>query len=570
MTIRSLYLAALLAFALFAASAVAQNDAEPHHSFGCSSTRAESTFSSELNHPSKLRLVAVTDQQEIQRVQAAAFHTLYSKIDSSKYKISRVEFYVRQNRGEGAESGLPYAPVVIYVKLTSAEQVLWSKILPAEDEDTTSRPGFLVAQLPNDGSEPVQSPVVIVPATGDRTIPLFDLLWNRLETGVWVGSHEEHLLLDLRSAQPAIAADLSCDSYEAFGACGVYDAQDQENNNYECDWIPADADFGCEATTWNPIQGKRQTKSWFHLLSDKEIPFVVPPGSPATLQEFAKLAEHDSGWRTRQVELPGLGKTAEILRVSGSAPQTIHVFGTYGDKAPFGARFFSVILSEGPPVIGYLPALSLFASDPEGKNRHMEFEFERRVEETQSSLLPTNQIETGTALSFRVKEVFTESRTRIFQVTATEDDGHEPQSQSHAVYWLAIDQQQPGGKPLLSMAKLASDVAVYQSCARYHSEDSAASISLTKGSTFQASIDVEPWHTTDERAEGFLPPDENNGEVLEDQCPYSVHVSWDHKEWVSDKSKPHCASTFSPRVVEISDDGTITNKPGKVEKSDSE
>ncbi len=503
-------------------------------------------------------------------MQAGAFHTLYSKIDASKYQISRVEFYVQHDRREAAKSGLPYAPLAIYVKVSLTDKTLWWRILPAEDEDQTNRPSFLVAQLPNDDSERAQSPVVIMPATGDRTIPVFDLQWNRLESGVWVGSHEEHLLLDLRSAQPAIAADLSCDSYEAFGACGVYDAQNQENNNYECGWISADGDFRCEATSWNPIQGKRQTKSWFHLLSDKAIPFSGPAGNPVTLQEFAKLAERDPGWRTRQGELPGLGKTSEILRVSGSAGQTIHVFGTYGDKAPFRAHFFYVILSAGPPILGYLPALSLFALDPEGKNRHMEFEYERRVEETQTALLPTNQIETGTALNFQAKEVFAESHTRIFQLTVTEDDGHEPQTHSHAVYWLAIDEQQPEGKPLLSMAKLASDVAVYKSCAQFHSEDSAASISIIKSQTFQASIDVEPWHTTDERAEGFLPPDENNGEVLEDQCPYSVHVSWNHKEWVSDKSNRHCASTFSPRVVEISDDGTITNKPGEVEKPDSE
>src|SRR5208337_2754299 len=229
--------------------------------------RAESAFSTELNQPSKLRLVPVPDQQEIQRVQAGAFHTLYSKIDSSKYKISSVEFYVWQDRRKGAESGLPYAPVEIYVKVSSIQQILWRKILPAEDEDQTNRPGFLVAQLPNDDSETAQSPIAILPATGDRTIPVFDLRWNRLETGVWVGSHEEHLLLDLRLAQPAIAADLSCDAYEAFGACGVYDAEAQDNNSYECDWVSAEADFRCEATTWNPIQGKRQMKSWFHLLS---------------------------------------------------------------------------------------------------------------------------------------------------------------------------------------------------------------------------------------------------------------------------------------------------------------
>jgi len=44
--------------------------------------------------------VPVTDAYEIQQAEAGAgvFHTLYSKIDSSRYKVSRVDFYVHQDR----------------------------------------------------------------------------------------------------------------------------------------------------------------------------------------------------------------------------------------------------------------------------------------------------------------------------------------------------------------------------------------------------------------------------------------------------------------------------------------
>ena len=563
MKTRDLRLAAILGLGLLlvCTSALAQDDAEPHHSFGCSSTQAESTFSADLNHPSKLQLVPITDQKEIQQAQAGAFHTLYSKLDADKYKISRVDFYVQQEKPKDPAQAPPYAPLTIYVKLTSVGQAFWWKVIELQREGLDE--SFLSAQLPNVDEEHPAGPATILPATGDRAVPIFDVQWGSQQQANWTNNVEAHLLLDLRLPQPKVAADLSCNSITAFGVCGVWDAQQQGKNNYECDWIAADNDFRCERTDWNSDSTKRQIKSWFQLLSGKDIPFSVPSGNPATLQQFAEFAERDPSWRTRQIELPGVGKTSDILRLPGTHDRVVHIFAAYGDPAPFSSLFFYVILTkDSPPELGYIPALSLFEDDPEDKVRHRELEFQTKVADQQKLPLPTNQIDTGTSLSFGVKELLAKPLTHIYQITTREDG-------SRAVYWLAIDDQQSDGLTLFSMTRLASNVSNYAGCARYRTEASAAVITMQKGPNFRALIDVEPSHTTSETSEGFEPPDTGNGENAEDQCRYSIHLTWDHKNWQTDDPKTKCGTTFNPRDLTIADDGTITVKPGTVNNGES-
>ena len=534
-------------------SALAQDNIEGQHSFGCSSTEAESTFNAELNHPSKLQFVPVAGEKDIQQAQSGGFHTLYSKIDAAKYMISRVDFYIQQERPKDPEHSAPYSALTIYVRLTSAGHALWWKVTEPEEKGLDE--SILSAKLPNNEEE---APASVVPATGDRTIPMFDVRWSTLHSGHWSDSVEAHLLLDLRSLPPKIAADLSCNSITAFGACGVYDAAMQTRNSYQCDWNTTNNDFRCEATAWSQESSHRQSKSWFELLSGRDIQVPVPPGKPATLQQFAQFAERDPNLRDRQVELPGLGKTSHILRVAGAHNRVSHILGTYGDAAPFGAHFFYVILSpDSAPELGYLPTLSLFDDDPEDKLQHQELEFQRAVDDQQKLPTPANQIDTGTSLSFAVKELFDSPLTHIYQLTAREDT-------SRAVYWLAIDDQSPDGKTQFSMTKLASNVCSYVGCARYRTEASAAVITRQKGRNFRALIDVEPSHTSSEVSEGFLPPDTVNGKDAEDQCPYSLHLEWNHKEWLTDEAITKCGPSFSPRVITIADDGAITATPAQV------
>jgi hypothetical protein len=548
--------------------AVAQdNNAQPRHSFGCSSTFAESTFNAELHRPSKLQLLPVVDATEIQQAQTQAFHTLFSNIDAAKYKINRVDFYIHHDR---PTDSLPYSPLTIYVRLSVSDQALWWKVVELEKEGPEL--SLLFADLPSPEEENPQSPATILPATGDPTIPSFEMQWSSVQRGTSVAEIEAHILLDLQLPQPHVAADLSCNSIEAFGVCGVWDAQMESRNNYECDWIKADNDFRCEATVWNDRVTKRQTKSWFQLLSGNDIPFSVSPGNPATLQQFAAFAERDPSWRTRQIELPGLGKTSHILRLPVLQNRVIHVFGTYGAPAPFGAWFFYVVLNRDHAAeLGYIPSVSLFEHDPEGKARYLEATFENSVSGKQALPTPASEIKLGGELSFGVKQLFTDALTHIYQITAREDqitDGRDQMTVGgnggRAVYWLAIEDQQSEDRTLFGMTRVASNGLSYVGCARQRTEASAAVITIQEGLDFRALVDVEPSHTSSEATEGFTPPDTENGEKVEDQCAYSVDVEWNHKQWLTHEPKLECGCTFSPREISIADDGSITAKPAQV------
>jgi hypothetical protein len=142
---------------------------------------------------------------------------------------------------------------------------------------------------------------------------------------------------------------------------------------------------------------------------------------------------------------------------------------------------------------------------------------------------PANQIDSGTGLSSAVKELFTAPLTHIYQVTAREDA-------SRAVDWLAIDDQSADGTTQFSMTKLASNSGSYAGCARYSTGASAAVITRQKARSFRVLIDVEPSHIGSEASEGFFPPDTGNGEHAEDQCPYSVHLEWNQKGWLTDEA----------------------------------
>ena len=120
------------------------------------------------------------------------------------------------------------------------------------------------------------------------------------------------------------------------------------------------------------------------------------------------------------------------------------------------------------------------------------------------------------------------------------------------------------GLPVVAITRIAGTGASYAGCSRYASDTSAASITLLRGRTFRALLDVEPSHKSSEARDGIDPPDTESGERLEDQCPYSVRVEWNHKQWISSEPQVKCGAKFSPRTIAIADDGTITSVPAKV------
>ncbi len=565
---------------LFVCGLLQAQDVPAHHSWECSNKEfTESTFWVDLNHPSQIKLGQVTNAAVLQRAATGGSHIVFSKIDAAKYGLRRVDFYVHLPASAKSKPDDPSVsdnpPFQVYVKLTSSSGPTWWRLMEKPGKDQK----FLeVSESPKNGSAEAaaSSPIKIVPATGDRTIPVFDLTWSTDLSGMRTVDREAHLMLDLRSMPPMAVADLACEATTAYGVCGVYRAQNESRSSDECDWSAIRNDFVCEEDIWHDF---RHSKLWFELISAKPVPFAVAPGDPATLEQFAEMAERDSAWRDRQVNIPGLGKTSHLLRLVTRYQAAVHIFGTYGTGAAFGARFYYVLLSKGnAPALGYIPDKSIFdLGDDFGNDEIVSAKAKQEATGNKTETpamasnrittgdavrpeLPANHILTGEALSFQVKSLFAASNTSIYQITAKEGATDNP---AHAVYWLAVDAEQADGTIRIEMPKLASNVLIYTDCTIYRTEESAAAIKVDSGRTFSAQIDVEPVHFT--RDEGGFDKEDPNSE---DSCPYQVSLHWDHSGWITSERKKSCQKNFSPRQIHIADDGSITTTPAKVSDPD--
>jgi hypothetical protein len=505
--------------------------------FGCSSTQAESTFNANISE-SKVQIVPLTDKAEIAAAEAASPYDSFEQIDVARFGIKKIDFFLRRNTPPKPEEQEGYPPFSFYIRTISAKQTQWWRLQEPPPEPTENLFLTLNPARPDIGDD---TPVKILPAAESASVPLYQLVWNRLEMGQWSVGVEAHLLLDFRAAQPKVIAQLACNSITAFGACGVYDAQQQAQSNFVCTWDTAKSDFNCEGSFWGG--GKRTSKSWFELISNKDILFAVKPGDPNSLQKFAEKAEADASWRGRQVQLPSFGNTSHLLRLPLAHDQVVHVFGTYGDLQPFSANFYFVILSKtAPPQEGAIP-VSFPLQEPDEAQQQTNLPVPSQNGTTSADEIdPNSQVRTGGSLSFNVNSLFTGPSTHIYRLTAKEDA-------SHAVYWLAIESPSPDGKALIRGVKLAGDGCSYESCGKYITEPLAIAITMQEGEHFRAQLDVNPPYISDEGNERESQPG----------CPYLQTMEWNQKEWALEPPHSKCArAEIDPGRITINDDGSIT------------
>jgi hypothetical protein len=532
----------LLSFLLFSASP-ARSQSLP--GFGCSSTEAESTFNSELRSGTGERtysLRTLSNPQEIAAAQSGVRPMLFGKIDAAKYGFARVKFYVRVTP-PSADKDTREHIVHIFVEV-AGEQSRWLEVVAKEEK--------LLADLPAPGDSEPQKPapvVEVLPATGDRAVPLFTLTWRHSEQSQWTIGHEISLLLDLRPAAASIAAELDCMSVTAFGACGVYDAQMQDSTNHQCQWDAEKNDFRCDAaTTSRTGWTTRVFHEHFLLLQHKNLPPADASGGPPDLVEFAKLIEKDPSREKRPAVLPGIGETHHLARFGN-----IHLFAARGIESQLSARFFYAILQEDPDV-GQLPAYSFFNDQSEGNDEANNASEKKKVADSTVKLL--RALPTGAPLQFDTKLLSKIGGTSIYQVLVSEGG-------AHSLYWLGAEEKQKSGDVSFSVLKISTDVQTYSGCNTSASEAGAASVRLLKGAkTFQAVVEVEPGHKTS--PDGSLEqPRENAGDT--DRCPYRITLFWDpasgYFDYDEKKQKTLCRPDYAPRQLVIAKDGSVSTKP---------
>ena len=499
----SILLPALIVHFFFSASA-AKSQSLP--SFGCSSTEAESTFNSELHSGSDERtysLRMLSNAQEIAAAQAGVRPILFGKIDAAKYGFARVKFYVHDAPPAADKNTFEHA-VHIFIEIGGA-QSRWLEIVTKEE-------ALLADLAPSDESEPQKrAPIVeVLPATGDRSVPLFTLAWRHKEQSQWTIDHEINLLLDLRPGAASIAAELDCTSITAFGACGVYDAGMQDSTNHLCQWDAEKNDFRCDAATTSKTGWtERVFHNYFLLLQHKDLPAVDASGGPQDLVELARIIEKDPSRASTPAVLPGIGETHHLAQFDN-----VHLFAARGIESQLSARFFYVILQETPDV-GQLPAYSFFNDQSDG-NDEAHKDDKKKVADTTLKMLCA--VPTGAPLQFDTKLLSKAGGSSIYQVLVTEGT-------SHSLYWLGAEETQKPANVSFSVLKISTDVQTYSGCSTYASEAGAASVKLLKASkTFQAVVEVEPGHKNSPDGSIEAPPEDADDTT---RCPYRLTLFWD-------------------------------------------
>jgi hypothetical protein len=513
-------------------------------SFGCSSTEAESTFDSELHSGSDARtfsLRTLSNAQEIAAAQAGARPILFSKIDVAKYGFARVKFYIHDT-APAADSNTLEHVVHIFVEVGGA-QSRWLEIVTKEE-------ALLADLAPFDDSGPQKrAPLVeVLPATGDRSVPLFTLNWSHSEQAQWTMNHEISLLLDLRPATPALAAELDCTAFTAYGACGVYDAQMQDSTVHQCQWDAEKNDFRCDAATTSKTGWtQRVFHNYFLLLQHKDLPAVDAYGGPQDLVELAKLIQKDPSRANTPAVLPGIGETYHLAKFSNT-----YLFAARGIEEQLSARFFYVILQETPDV-GQLPAYSFFNDQSDG-NDEAHKDDKKKVADTTVKML--RAVPTGAPLQFDTKLLSNAGGSSIYQVLVTEGN-------SHSLYWLGAEETQKPANVSFSVLKISTDVQTYSGCSTYASEAGAVSVKpLKTAKTFRAAVEVEPGHKIS--PDGTIEaPAEDADETA--RCPYRLTLFWDsangYFDYDQNKQKALCRPGYAPRQVVIAKDGSISTKP---------
>lgn len=537
----SVLLPAIIVYYLLSASA-AKSQSLP--SFGCSSTEAESTFNSELHSGSDERtysLRALSNAQEIAAAQTGARPILFSKIDAAKYGFARVKFYVHDTPPAADKNTFEHA-IHIFAEVGGA-QSRWFEIVTKEE-------ALLADLAPSDDSEPQKrAPIVeVLPATGDRSVPLFALTWRHKEQSQWTVDHEINLLLDLRPAAASIAAELDCTSITAFGACGVYDAGMQDSTNHVCQWDAEKNDFRCDAATTSKTGWtQRVFHNYFLLLQHKDLPAVDASSGPQDLVELAKIIEKDPSRASVPAVLPGIGETYHLAKFSNT-----YLFATRGIESQLSARFFYVILQEKPDV-GQLPAYSFFNDQSDG-NDEAHKDDKKKIADTTVKML--RAVPTGAPLQFDTKLLSKSGGSSIYQVLVTEGT-------SHSLYWLGAEETQKPANVSFSVLKISTDVQTYSGCNTSASEASAASVKPLKAAkAFQAVVEVEPGHKTSPDGTIEAPPEDADDTA---RCPYRLTLFWDSANGYFDydqkKLKTLCHPGYAPRQVVIAKDGSISTKP---------
>jgi hypothetical protein len=545
----------------FAAPARPQDPAPPPNSeVYCSSNFGNPT---EVDR-SGFHLVPAT-LEDIARLRKAQPEISAGPFADGHSAFDHVDVYLTETKIDSP--GAADATITVYARAAKGAKEWWFKLAP----DRRDLPSFdFFDSTPGDsganggdsaeGSGEASGSEEGNPAPGahgirlgvkGQNIAVFKAQWTQHTVGASTfGDIGKILLLDFRTAPPAVMAAFQCVAAEGGGVCGVWDNGSAPTTTVACDWEASKADFLCTSTVGGDYTVALNHR--YYLSSGADAPYTVKEGDPPNLSSFAASVTTDRNLAARQPDIPGLGPTTVLAQYSAPGTDDRAILLASRGRTSIEPRLFAVIVNpQGPTLVVEIVPQRLIDEPPGLSSGEV-----RSAPELEAGIIPAK---------INAAEKFADDAQPNFQVTTLETLPNVTawqvvvkQGNQHEVLWLAAGRNPSSGRYVLSAVRLATEAQDYASCGSTRSQPFAARIKRPAG-TLDAMLDVEPAHQFD--VEGILQDTGDQGEpaVL---CPAQVKIVWNDR-WglVREVTNPTCPDSTEPRIPSISDEGIISANP---------
>ena len=529
------------------------NAATPADEISC-----QSNFGNPVELDKKYWSFVPATAQEIASVQKSKPELSAGPFSGGKYAYDRVDIYLTQEKGAGADSGT--ARLSLYARALQNQKESWFKIAQDKEAGVADYDFFdlsIGAEGGDTGGDAGESPdensgARVSFAVKSLNAPIFRVSWSKHNQGASVFAEvRKILLLDFRSSTPAIVAALQCVSAQGGGACGDWDNGAVPTTTLACNWDAVKADFLCTSTATGDYTVPLTRR--FYLASGAEVAYTVKEGDPPDLESLGSWSLLDRRLITKGADIPGLGQVSYVAQYSREDIRGTAVLFASRGRVSSEARFFAVIVDPQGPRL----ALEIVPQPLVDEARQVGGAEEvYSAPDLQASVVPAaihsaEKFADDAQPAFQVKALETLPNVSVWQVTAK-------QGSSHEVVWLAAGRNPATGKFVFSGVRMATEVGAYAGCGDGSTKASAATIERKAGS-LDAVLDVEPAHKYDLDGKIADTADQGESAVL---CPMQIKLSWNNSVgFIREESDPPCADTTKARRVSISDTGEITAKP---------
>lgn len=540
---------------LMPATAAAQQPADGR--FGCF---GPGSLSPSLYKRPNLKFVPITESAVIQKWKTRPVRSFHVTSDS-QFRWKQIDFYLWHEKLPPEPKGFNQTPdesLSIALHLAGPAGERWFGLLqPAAAKDTeqgrilfvspkSDSPGEAEADqnaAEQGPAKPQETPdldiskwvsVQFVSPGGD--LPLFVLRYFEYSEGSSANFRaDRELLIDLRVSNPeVVAADECTDTEITRGNCGAIAAAYADRETFACSWDSSAADFHCNSRSgYGAPDSYRTVQRDFYLIADKPARPAWAANSPPDLATWAQSLHQSASVPTKFTMVPSLGPTTFLARYADLLPHAdVLLFASPGEGSQLNARFSLVIIpDQGEPSVQSVEKWNI--GGEESTQQRLDWPAPQQ---------PEFSAPVDDGATYNVRALEDRPAFHALQATLAWEGHHfEKSGVAHVVYWIGLEWA--GGELVSNAVRLASEAQTMSGCNDFLDDATSSSLHI-KPLTAEAAVRVQP-RTQAELEQGEAVP-----------CQWVGLVHWKAGAGFRvRKLSEYCKA--SPRVISISDDGTI-------------